>query len=60
MGIQDDPGVDEVPGGYSLIQGLAKGNGSRHVCRMLERMPLGINRIYLMQQTRPFLVKPNE
>ena len=33
VGIQDDLGVDETPGGYSLVQGLAKRSGGRHDSR---------------------------
>ena len=34
--VQDDLGVDEMPGRDSLIQSLAKGRGSRHVCGVFE------------------------
>ena len=56
--VQDDFGVDEVAGGNSLVQSLAKSNGSRHVCRLVERVSFIIGRIYTMQKVRLFQAKP--
>ena len=34
--VQNDLGIDEVAGGDSLVQSLAKRNGGGHVCRLSE------------------------
>ena len=57
--VQDDLGIDEIPGGDSLIQSFAKSRGSCHVCRLLERISFVIGRIYTTWQAHTFRVKPN-
>jgi len=44
--IRDDLRVNEVSRGDSLVQGLAKSSGSRHVCKWFEGAPFVIGRIY--------------
>ena len=55
--VQDNLRVDEIPGGYSFAQSLAESRGGRHIRRLLGQTPLVVDGIYMMQQTRPFLVK---
>ena len=57
--IQDDLGVDEIPGGYSLVQSLAKSSGSRHVSRSFEPPPfVSTERIYTIQRPARFWLSP--
>jgi len=56
--IQEDLGVDEIPGGDPLVQSLAKSRGGCHACRMSERAPFVIEGIYTMQQICPFWLTP--
>ena len=50
--IQDDLCVDEIPGGYSLVQGLAKSSGGRHVSGRLSR-PLTLVPTVFIRCSRP-------
>ena len=58
--VQDDLGVNEVPGGYSFVQSLAKSGSGCHECGPLVwRSLFGIRRIYrrcTTQQVYTFLV----
>jgi len=51
--VQDDLGVDEVPGGDSLVQSHTKSVGSRHVCRRLKSVTSVLRPIYTMQEIGP-------
>jgi len=63
VGVQNDLGIDEVPGGDSLVQSLAKSSSSRHVRKRVEGAPSVVGRIYsirMVWQIHPFPVKPTE
>ena len=52
MRVQDDLGIDEVSGGDSFVQNLAKSNSSRHICRLMgEHASLSV--VFIHYRTPP-------
>ena len=58
VGIQDDLGVDEIPGGYPLVQSFAKRSGGRHVNKRWSHPLSLVPSVFIRHGRRPFLVKP--